>query len=177
MSNIGGTYDLADQLPSNHEFDDFFFGRRSVPSPSGVRCKPSIRARYVVGWNFWIILCLNHCSDVMHAISCYIGPRYNGTQLHLAPQNRWIFIALCFMVCKWSIFAQSLRGISAIIVPVPVKQPWRIWVRKWYKSAARYEISTTETQTYAYCDTYPITCANYIWIWVPVDTLISVLFF
>ena len=42
VSNIGGTYDLADQLPSNHEFGHFFV-RKSVLSPSGVRCKPSIR--------------------------------------------------------------------------------------------------------------------------------------
>ena len=41
VSNIGGTYDLTDQLPSDHEFGNFF-GRKSVPSPSGVRCKPSI---------------------------------------------------------------------------------------------------------------------------------------
>ena len=32
MSNIGGTYDLADQLPSNREFGHFF-GRKSVSSP------------------------------------------------------------------------------------------------------------------------------------------------
>ena len=38
VSNIGGTYYLADQLPINHEFG----WRKSVPSPSGVRCKPSI---------------------------------------------------------------------------------------------------------------------------------------
>ena len=41
VSNIGGTYDLADQLPSNHKFGHFF-GRKSVLSPSGVRCKPII---------------------------------------------------------------------------------------------------------------------------------------
>ena len=41
VSHIGGPYDLADQLPSNREFGHFF-GRKSVPSPSGVRCKPGI---------------------------------------------------------------------------------------------------------------------------------------
>ena len=41
MSNIGGTYDLADKLPNNREFGHFF-GRKSVSSPSGVRSKPSI---------------------------------------------------------------------------------------------------------------------------------------
>ena len=38
MSNIGRTYDLADQLPSNREFRHFL----SFVSTSGVRCKPSI---------------------------------------------------------------------------------------------------------------------------------------
>ena len=62
VSNIGGTYDLANQLPSNHEFG-YLFGRKSVLSPSGVRCKPSItvichqwmtqwRAKFIgVSWN------------------------------------------------------------------------------------------------------------------------------
>ena len=45
VSNIGGTYDRADQLPSNLGFGHFF-GRKSVPSPSGVRCKPSITDAY-----------------------------------------------------------------------------------------------------------------------------------
>ena len=37
MSNIGGTYDLADQLPSNREFGHFLFVSRSqVPREFGV---------------------------------------------------------------------------------------------------------------------------------------------
>ena len=47
VSNIGGTYDLVDQLPSNHEFGHFF-GRKSITSPSGVRCKP-IRKVWIMG--------------------------------------------------------------------------------------------------------------------------------
>ena len=38
VSYIGGTYDLADWLTTSLAI----FGRKSVPSPSGVRCKPSI---------------------------------------------------------------------------------------------------------------------------------------
>ena len=44
MSNIGGTYDIADQPTSNREFGHFFY-RKPVPSPSGVRCKPSIKLK------------------------------------------------------------------------------------------------------------------------------------
>ena len=37
VSNIGGTYDLADQLPSNHEFGHFFVASQSqVPREFGV---------------------------------------------------------------------------------------------------------------------------------------------
>ena len=41
VSNIGGTYDLADRLPSNHEFGHFLVVSQS--QTSGVRCKPNIK--------------------------------------------------------------------------------------------------------------------------------------
>ena len=44
VSNIGGTYHLADQLPSNHEFGHFLVVNQS----SGVRCKPSIHQCWLI---------------------------------------------------------------------------------------------------------------------------------
>ena len=45
VSNIGGTNDLAHQLPSNREF-----GVNSVPNPSRVQCKPAQYNRRSAGW-------------------------------------------------------------------------------------------------------------------------------
>ena len=45
VSNMGGTYNLADQLTSLF----MFFGRKPVLSPSGVRCKSSIKHADIKG--------------------------------------------------------------------------------------------------------------------------------
>ena len=48
MINIGGTYDLADQLPSNREFDHFFVVSQSqVPREFGVNLA-LIYDRYII---------------------------------------------------------------------------------------------------------------------------------
>ena len=54
-------------------------------------------------------LCSSPVTTVMFAISCYVGPRYNGTQLYMHPINSGIDICNSVLM-----FQQCFSGRSAL---------------------------------------------------------------
>ena len=64
-----------------------------------------------------------------------------------------VSILLCVVVVWFRLFCPCLSGFlhwhwgNHMIAPVPVKQPWRIWVNKWHESTKIIKINTTKQST------------------------------